>query len=98
MVFPSRNRQAEQNPAEAGRANPPRKLGLFDAIMLVMGGMVGAGIFVNPSEVAHRVQSPLVIIAVWAAGGILAACGALIWAELSARLPGTGGQYLYLRE
>jgi len=73
-------------------------LRLFDAIMLVMGGIVGAGIFANPSEVAHRVHTPFLILGVWVLGGFIAMCGAFIWAELATRLPGTGGQYLYLRE
>lgn len=77
---------------------PRRQLGLFDAIMLVMGGIVGAGIFANPAEVAHRVHTPFLILGVWVLGGFIAMCGAFIWAELATRLPGTGGQYLYLRE
>ena len=77
---------------------PRRQLGLFDAIMIVMGGIVGAGIFANPSEVAHRVHTPFLILGVWVLGGFIAMCGAFIWAELTTRLPGTGGQYLYLRE
>jgi APA family basic amino acid/polyamine antiporter len=75
-----------------------RELGVFDAVMLVMGGIVGAGIFVNPSEVAHRVDAPGAILSVWILGGVIALCGAFIWAELATRIPGTGGQYLYLRE
>ncbi len=66
--------------------------------MIVMGGIVGAGIFMNPSEVAHRVHTPGLILGVWALGGVVALCGAFIWAELATRLPGAGGQYLYLRE
>jgi APA family basic amino acid/polyamine antiporter len=77
---------------------PRRQLGLFDAVMIVMGGIVGAGIFANPSEVAHRVHTPFLILGVWVLGGFIAMCGAFIWAELATRLPGTGGQYLYLRE
>jgi APA family basic amino acid/polyamine antiporter len=77
---------------------PRRQLGLFDAIMIVMGGIVGAGIFANPSEVAHRVHTPFLILGVWVLGGFIAMCGAFIWAELATHLPGTGGQYLYLRE
>jgi APA family basic amino acid/polyamine antiporter len=79
-------------------SKPRRQLGLFDAVMIVMGGIVGAGIFANPSEVAHRVHTPFLILGVWVLGGFLAICGAFIWAELASRLPGTGGQYLYLRE
>src|SRR5437764_4093875 len=66
--------------------------------MIVMGGIVGAGIFANPSEVAHRVHTPELILGVWVLGGVLALLGAFIWAELATRLPGAGGQYLYLRE
>jgi basic amino acid/polyamine antiporter, APA family len=77
---------------------PRRQLGLFDATMIVMGGIVGAGIFANPSEVAHHVHTPFLILGVWVLGGFIAMCGAFIWAELATRLPGAGGQYLYLRE
>jgi APA family basic amino acid/polyamine antiporter len=67
--------------------------------MIVMGGIVGAGIFANPSEVAHRVHTPFLILGVWVLGGLLAMSGAFIWAELATRLPGAaGGQYVYLRE
>src|SRR4029450_8312537 len=78
---------------------PRRQLGLFDATMIVMGGIVGAGIFANPSEVAHRVHTPFLILSVWVLGGFIAMCGAFIWAELATRLPAAaGGQYVYLRE
>jgi basic amino acid/polyamine antiporter, APA family len=67
--------------------------------MIVMGGIVGAGIFANPSEVAHRVHTPFLILGVWVVGGLIAMCGAFIWAELATRLPAAeGGQYVYLRE
>jgi APA family basic amino acid/polyamine antiporter len=78
---------------------PRRQLGLFDATMIVMGGIVGAGIFANPSEVAHRVHTPFLILGVWVLGGIFAMWGAFIWAELATRLPAAeGGQYVYLRD
>src|SRR5437879_12948626 len=78
---------------------PRRQLGLFDATMIVMGGIVGAGIFANPSEVAHRVHTPFLILSAWVLGGLIAICGAFIWAELATRLPAAaGGQYVYLRE
>jgi APA family basic amino acid/polyamine antiporter len=79
-------------------AKPPRTLGVFDATMLVMGGIVGSGIFINPYVVAQRVHTPSLILGVWLAGGVLAMAGAFIWAELACRSPGTGGQYRYLRE
>jgi len=80
-------------------SKPRRQLGLFDATMIVMSGIVGAGIFANPSEVAHRVHTPFLILTVWVLGGLIAMCGAFIWAELATRLPAAeGGQYVYLRE
>jgi basic amino acid/polyamine antiporter, APA family len=84
---------------KADGAKPRRQLGLFDAIMIVMGGIVGAGIFANPSVVAHHVHTPFLILGVWVLGGFVAMCGAFIWAELATRLPAAaGGQYVYLRE
>ena len=79
-------------------AKPRRLLGVFDATMIVMGGIVGSGIFINPYVVALRVHTPFLILGVWLLGGVLALFGALIWAELATRLPGAGGQYLYLRQ
>src|ERR1041385_4889522 len=81
--------------------SPPtlaRKLGLFDASMLVMGGIVGSGIFMNPYVVARAVHTPLLILGAWIAGGLVAIGGAFIYAELAARLPDVGGQYAYIRE
>ena len=75
-----------------------RRLNLFDATMIVMGGIVGSGIFINPYVVAQHVHTPFLILGVWLMGGVLAMLGAFIWAELATRLPGTGGQYMYLRE
>jgi APA family basic amino acid/polyamine antiporter len=73
-------------------------LGLFDATMIVMGGIVGSGIFINPYVVARHLSSPGTIIAAWAVGGAIALTGAFIYAELGARLPEAGGQYAYLRD
>ncbi len=75
-----------------------RRLGLFDATMLVMGGIIGSGIFINPAEVARYVDTPLLIVGVWVIGGIIALTGALVYAELAARRPAVGGQYAYLRD
>ena len=74
------------------------KLGLFDATMMVMGGIVGAGIFMNPYVVAQRLHTPMLILGAWAAGGVVAMIGAFTYAELGARIPKVGGQYVYLRE
>lgn len=66
--------------------------------MLVMGGIVGAGIFINPYVVAQQVHTPALILGAWIFGGIIGVGGAFIWAELAATLPEVGGQYAYLRE
>jgi len=75
-----------------------RHLGLFGTTMAVMGGIIGAGIFINPYLVAERVHTSFLILAVWVAGGVIALLGGFIYAELAARLPVVGGQYAYLRE
>ena len=75
-----------------------RQVGLFDATMIVMVGIVGAGIFIDPYVVAQLVHTPLLILGVWIAGGFIAMIGAFVYAELAARMPDVGGQYAYLRE
>jgi len=75
-----------------------RRIGAFDATMIVMGGIVGSGIFANPREVAVELPSAPLLLAAWGAGGVMALLGALIYAELAARRPGVGGQYAYLRD
>jgi APA family basic amino acid/polyamine antiporter len=87
-------------PASAATNQPQlvRRLGLFDATMIVMGGIIGSGIFINPYVVARQVHSRLLILGVWALGGLIALAAAFIWAELASRRPDVGGQYAYLRE
>jgi APA family basic amino acid/polyamine antiporter len=75
-----------------------RQIGLFDATMIVMGGIVGAGIFINPYVVALQLHTSLLILGVWVAGGVVAMLGAFLYAELAARMPEVGGQYAYLRQ
>jgi APA family basic amino acid/polyamine antiporter len=66
--------------------------------MAVMGGIIGAGIFINPYLVADRVHTSALILSAWIAGGLIALVGGFVYAELAARLPVVGGQYAYLRE
>ncbi|MGD0190881.1 MAG: amino acid permease [Rhizomicrobium sp.] len=73
-------------------------IGFPSAVMLVIGGIVGVGIFRNPAVVAHDLSSPALMLAAWVAGGVIALLGAFVYAELAARLPSTGGEYIYLRE
>src|SRR6266446_6828849 len=79
-------------------ASLARRLGLFDATMIVMGGIIGAGIFVNPSVVAQRVNTPALVLCAWLIGGVIALIGAFIYAELAVLQPRVGGQYAYLRD
>ena len=74
-----------------------RELGLFDSVVVVAGGIVGVGIFANPSNVARVVADPVLILGVWALGGAVALIGAFVWAELASRFPQVGGQYIYLQ-
>jgi APA family basic amino acid/polyamine antiporter len=75
-----------------------RRLGLLDATMIVMGGIIGSGIFINPYIVARQLHTPALILGAWAIGGFVALSGGFIWAELAARMPQLGGQYAYLKE
>jgi APA family basic amino acid/polyamine antiporter len=81
--------------------DPPRlirRIGAFDATMIVMGGIVGSGIFVTPADVARNAGSPALVIGAWLVGGAAALLGAFVYAELSSARPDVGGQYAYLRE
>ncbi len=75
-----------------------RRLTLFDATMIVISGIIGSGIFINPYVVARTVQTPFLILAVWIAGGLIALFGAFVFSELSTVMPRVGGQYAFFRE
>jgi APA family basic amino acid/polyamine antiporter len=75
-----------------------RRLNLFDATMIVISGIIGSGIFINPYVVAERVETSFLIFAVWAFGGLIALAGAFVFAELSTVMPRVGGQYAFFRE
>src|SRR4029079_11728052 len=81
-----------------GEPTLARRLGAFDATMIVMGGIIGAGIFVNPSVVARQVHTPGLVLGAWMIGGAIALIGAFVYAELAALRPRVGGQYAYLRD
>ncbi|WP_338281064.1 APC family permease [Corallococcus caeni] len=91
-------------PDEAGaRAAGPRdgyarRVGLFSGVMLVIGGIIGSGIFLNPAIVAQRVHTPGLTLGVWLLGGVVALIGAFIYGELGQRIPKAGGSYVYLRD
>jgi APA family basic amino acid/polyamine antiporter len=81
-----------------GSSGYQRRLSLFDSTMVVIGGIIGAGIFLSPSIVAQRVDRPGQIMLAWVVGGAVALIGALCFGELGARRPLAGGGYVYLRE
>lgn len=76
----------------------PRTLGLIDSAAIVLGIVIGAGIFLAPRLVAQALPSPPLILAVWITSGVLVFFGALAYAEMGAMMPETGGHYVYLRE
>ncbi len=75
-----------------------RQLGLGSAAALVVGEVVGAGIFLTPAGMTRSLGSPLLVLLVWLFMGAVALCGALCLGELASRYPAAGGQYVYLRE
>lgn len=91
-----------QLPAETPKPSEPptlaRELGLFDITMLVMGSVIGVGIFVVPHNVAKRVHTPGLILLAWILGGVVSLAGSLVYADLTRRRPHVGGQYAFLRE
>jgi APA family basic amino acid/polyamine antiporter len=85
-------------PPSAQGAGLERRIGLFDATTAVVGGIVGAGIFMNPAAVARIVSTPWLILGAWFLGGLVALVGAWIYAELGSSRPAPGGQYAYFHE
>lgn len=75
-----------------------RELGLWAATAIVVGTVIGSGIFLVPKDMVLHVGSPAIVLAVWVAGGLLSMAGALSYAELAAAMPEAGGEYVYLRE
>jgi APA family basic amino acid/polyamine antiporter len=75
-----------------------RRMGLFTGVMLVTGGIIGSGIFRNPQVVAQRVATAPLTLLAWILGGVIAMIGALVFAELGARIPKAGGHYVYIRD
>jgi APA family basic amino acid/polyamine antiporter len=96
--MPETTPSVEGSPANLSATGYVPTLSLFSATMMVVGGIIGSGIFLNPAIVAQRVGTVELTLAVWVLGGIVALIGALVFAELGARRPVAGGGYVYLRE
>ncbi|QNI38565.1 APC family permease [Edaphobacter albus] len=73
-------------------------MGLFSATAIVMGSMIGSGIFIVPADMSRVLQSPALLIAAWLVTAVMTIIGALSYGELAAMMPKAGGQYVYLRE
>jgi APA family basic amino acid/polyamine antiporter len=73
-------------------------LGLFDAVMIVMGSMIGSAIFIVSGDISHQVQSPGLLLVVWMVAGVMTIICALSYGELAAMMPHAGGQYVFLRD
>src|SRR6185295_14714331 len=73
-------------------------LGLTSATTLVMGSMIGSGIFIVSADIARLTESPALLIGAWLVTGFMTITGALAYGELAAMMPRAGGQYVYLRE
>ena len=82
----------------SSQATLVRELSLTDAVLLVVGGIIGSGIFLTSNTIAGALPSPLLFLGIWVAGGAVCYLAALAFAELGAMYPEAGGQYVYLRE
>jgi basic amino acid/polyamine antiporter, APA family len=89
---------SESAAPDASPAEFQRRLGLFDATMLVAGSMIGSGIFIVSADIARDVGSPGWLLLIWVFTGVLTIIGALSFAELASMMPHAGGQYIFLRE
>jgi len=86
------------SPAAGQQTQPRASLSLTDAIAMIVGLIVGAGIFGTPSIVAGAVESEGLLVAVWVAGGVFSIIGALCYAELATAFPSAGGEYHFLQK
>ena len=92
-----KNNLTEPEPQDHGGREFTRGLGLFDSTMLVVGAMIGSGIFIVPAEMARNLGSAGWLLVAWGVAGALTIAGALCYGELSAMMPQAGGMYVYLR-
>ncbi len=92
------NNELESATGSEPRVGYVRRVGPWSAAMVVVGGVIGSGIFVTPSSIARQTGSSMEQLLAWVIGGVIALIGALCYAELGARRPQAGGGYVYLRE
>src|SRR5438105_14230074 len=75
-----------------------KKLSLLDSTTIIMGSMIGSGIFIVSADIARQVHTPGMLLLAWAVTAIITIFGALSYGELAAAMPRAGGQYIYLKE
>ena len=86
-------------PAASGTPHLQQGLGLWDCASLIMGSMIGSGIFLTSAEMARQLPGGAgLLLAAWGVAAVLTICGALSYGELAAMMPTAGGQYVYLKE
>ena len=97
-MSPPMSTETVDTPPAAGAKGLVRELGTIDATMIVMGAMIGSGIFITSAESARLVGSPGWLLGAWAVSGLMTILGAVCAAEIAAMMPRSGGQYVFLRE
>ncbi len=95
---PTRRPSREEQEAIEAQRKPKRALGLFDSTMVVIGVMIGSGIFLVPADMARLLGGPGWLLAAWVFAAVLTIAAAFSFGELASMMPGGGGMYLYLRE
>jgi len=88
----------KNNIPEIDKGNLDRQLGFFDSTMMMVGIVIGSGIYLTSGIMAQSLPSVSLLLLAWIFGGLLTLVGALIYAELGVAMPEAGGQYVYLRE
>src|SRR4051794_34365430 len=90
--------RTERTSTPAGEGRFIRSLGTFDSLMIVIGVMIGSGIFIVPADMARSIGSPGWLLVAWLLTGVLTVAAALSYGELASMMPEAGGMYVYLRE
>ncbi len=78
--------------------NADKKLSLFDSTAIIIGSMIGSGIFIVSADISRQVQTPGMLLMAWVVTGVMTILAALSYGELAAAMPKAGGQYVYIRE
>src|SRR5215475_14235620 len=89
---------ANQAPPTPHGPSLVRGLSLLDSVMLMVGGIIGSGIFLTAGQIASAVHKPLLFFAVWLIGGLISLLACFAFAEMASMYPEAGGQYVYMRE